>query len=182
MKGNGKTTGATTRRKTTKRTVKRPAKPPRDIAAELRRIEEARRVAASTGKPVPKLPKNYTPASAVETSLMVGTLQALAFTRGIDVGAKVTRVERATARTAEGTNAPAFTPTRVRAVRAALHVSQPVFAGMLNVSTDTVRSWEQGKATPAGAAVRVLELAESEPTVMQRWIQSRPKAQYHKAV
>ena len=47
-------------------------------------------------------------------------------------------------------------------------VSQPMFAALLSVKPATIRAWEQGRKTPSGAANRLLELAEFEPTVFQR--------------
>lgn len=47
-------------------------------------------------------------------------------------------------------------------------VSQPVFASILSVTPSTVRAWEQGLKTPSGAASRLLELAEMQPSVFQK--------------
>jgi DNA-binding transcriptional regulator YiaG len=68
-----------------------------------------------------------------------------------------------TARTTVIADAPVFDSDKVRAVRQGLHMSQPVFARLLNVSPETVKAWEQGKNTPSGAAARLLELAERHP-------------------
>jgi putative transcriptional regulator len=58
---------------------------------------------------------------------------------------------------------PSYDAERVRRVRAGLNVSQPVFAGMLNVSNSTVQAWEQGVREPDGASLRLLEIAENHP-------------------
>ena len=47
-------------------------------------------------------------------------------------------------------------------------VSQPVFAGILSVTTSTVRAWEQGQKSPSGAARRLLEVAAIEPEVFRK--------------
>lgn len=52
---------------------------------------------------------------------------------------------------------------RIRKIRDGLHVSQSVFGDLLNVSTSTVRAWEQGQRAPDGPSLRLLELAEHDP-------------------
>lgn len=47
-------------------------------------------------------------------------------------------------------------------------VSQPVFAGILSVTTSTVRAWEQGQKSPSGAARRLLEIAAMAPDILMR--------------
>lgn len=47
-------------------------------------------------------------------------------------------------------------------------VSQPIFAGLLSVTTSTVRAWEQGQKSPSGAARRLLEVAAMAPEVFER--------------
>lgn len=60
---------------------------------------------------------------------------------------------------------PADTPSAIdiAAMRLGMGLSQSVFAQALNVSTETVRGWEQGKRTPDGASLRLLELAARHP-------------------
>ena len=48
-------------------------------------------------------------------------------------------------------------------IRKKVGASQAVFAKMLNVARDTEISWEQGRRTPSGAAVRLLRIADSHP-------------------
>ena len=53
-------------------------------------------------------------------------------------------------------------------LRERIGMSQAVFAGVLNVSTKTVQSWEQGQRQPSQAALRMLHLLEQRPrTVCQ---------------
>ncbi|MEL0613961.1 DNA-binding transcriptional regulator [Marinomonas arenicola] len=53
-----------------------------------------------------------------------------------------------------------FTPEKVRQLRLANNLSQPVFAQYLNVSDKLVKKWEQGESKPRGAALKMLSLAE----------------------
>ena len=58
-------------------------------------------------------------------------------------------------------------PTLV-ALRAQSRMSQAVFARLLNVSTKTVQSWEQGVRTPSHASRRLLQIYSQHPeTVCQ---------------
>lgn len=68
-----------------------------------------------------------------------------------------------TAKEARVSPPPRYSPDRIRDVRRALKVSQPVFADMLNVSGSTVRAWEQGVREPDGPTLRLLEIAEKHP-------------------
>ena len=71
---------------------------------------------------------------------------------------------------------PAYSAGQIRAIRAALAVSQPVFANLLNVSERTVHSWEQGTREPDGPTLRLLELAKEDPAVLMRRIVLRRPA------
>ena len=68
---------------------------------------------------------------------------------------------------------PSMGPREVAAVRAGLSLSQRVFAQVLNVSPETVRGWEQGKRTPDGASLRLLELARAYPDWVLERIRDR---------
>jgi putative transcriptional regulator len=56
-------------------------------------------------------------------------------------------------------------PTLV-ALRDQSRMSQAVFARLLNVSTKTVQSWEQGVRTPSPAARRLLQIFSQHPEVV----------------
>ena len=43
-------------------------------------------------------------------------------------------------------------------------MSQAVFARMLNVSTKTVQSWEQGRRKPSQAALRLIQVFRQNPS------------------
>ena len=45
-------------------------------------------------------------------------------------------------------------------------MSQAVFAQVLNVSTKTVQSWEQGQRKPSQAALRLIQVFRHDPAVM----------------
>ena len=49
-------------------------------------------------------------------------------------------------------------------LRVARGMSQAVFARMLNVSTRTVQSWEQGQRKPSQAALRLIQVFRHNPT------------------
>ncbi len=58
-------------------------------------------------------------------------------------------------------------PTLV-AIRGQSRMSQAVFARLLNVSTKTVQSWEQGVRTPSHASRRLIQIYSQHPeTVCQ---------------
>lgn len=74
--------------------------------------------------------------------------------------------KRFTVRTVEVPEPEAFDAQRVRALRARLQMSQPVFARLLGVSTILCQSWEQGVREPSPLARRLLGEMEREP---DRW-------------
>jgi putative transcriptional regulator len=43
-------------------------------------------------------------------------------------------------------------------------MSQAVFAGVLNVSTKTIQSWEQGTRRPSQAALRLIQVFRQDPS------------------
>ena len=57
----------------------------------------------------------------------------------------------------------AWSPDRVRGLRARLGVAQPAFAKLLGVSTILAQGWEQGKRTPAPVAARLLDTVDRGP-------------------
>src|ERR1700687_4108152 len=60
----------------------------------------------------------------------------------------------------------------VKRVRAALHVSQGVFARYLNVSTKLVQAWEANRRRPDGPALVLLHIAARQPQVLESVRQS----------
>jgi putative transcriptional regulator len=51
--------------------------------------------------------------------------------------------------------------------RAKTGLSETQFAGLFEVSVDTLQQWEQGQAHPAGAAKTLLKIAEQHPEVLR---------------
>lgn len=45
-------------------------------------------------------------------------------------------------------------------IRESSHVSQAVFAALLNTSVSTVRKWEVGQKKPTGTALKLLHLVQ----------------------
>ena len=54
-------------------------------------------------------------------------------------------------------------------------VSQHVFARMLNVSPKTLQSWEQGRNSPTGATLRLIEVVRHHPDVLGRRVRTARK-------
>ena len=48
-----------------------------------------------------------------------------------------------------------------------LHLSQGVFARLLNAAPQTVRAWEHGRSKPSGCALRFLRLIEDNPEIIE---------------
>ena len=59
-----------------------------------------------------------------------------------------------------------LTPNEIKRIRLALHASQSRFARLLNVSPNTVESWEQGARKPDSAALKLLEIARKNPQAL----------------
>jgi putative transcriptional regulator len=55
-----------------------------------------------------------------------------------------------------------YTSKDVVRIRTKLHVSQAVFAYLLNASQSTVRQWEIGAKKPGGSNCRLLQLFENK--------------------
>ena len=66
-----------------------------------------------------------------------------------------------------------MTPTEIRAIRARHAATQPRFAALLNVSLDTVKSWETGRMQPGPENVAKLRhLAEEKPIRVRRAVET----------
>jgi putative transcriptional regulator len=53
-----------------------------------------------------------------------------------------------------------MTPKTIKALREQAHVSQAVFAAVLNTSVSTVQKWEVGDKKPSGPSLKLLNLVE----------------------
>lgn len=51
-------------------------------------------------------------------------------------------------------------PQQIKALREQSHVSQAVFAAVLNTSLSTVQKWEVGDKKPSGPSLKLLNLIE----------------------
>ncbi len=89
--------------------------------------------------------------------------EAIAYKSGKRTGATVRTV---TARRAKATPAPKYRAEQIARLRKMMRLSQKVFADVLNVSSASVKSWEQGVNEPSGAALRLLQIAERHPEVI----------------
>lgn len=52
-------------------------------------------------------------------------------------------------------------PAEIKRIREEAHVSQAVFARLLNTSLSTVQKWEIGQKRPAGTALKLLHLVRT---------------------
>jgi putative transcriptional regulator len=66
--------------------------------------------------------------------------------------------------------APKLSPSQVRAIRNRLKMTQGAFAALLNVPLVTAVSWEKGRRSPSGAALRLLEVAKKHPEILNKAI------------
>ena len=85
--------------------------------------------------------------------LYISMKQAEAIAKGEMSPARVTRYEIAD----------------VKAIRAKLNVSQKELAEAIDVSVDTVKSWEQRRRNPTGLASKVLDLLSREPDLLPKF-------------
>ncbi len=51
-------------------------------------------------------------------------------------------------------------PEQIKRIRERSHVSQAVFAALLNISVSTVQKWEVGQKRPTGTALKLLHLVQ----------------------
>lgn len=53
-------------------------------------------------------------------------------------------------------------PEQIKQIREANHISQSVFAALLNTSVSTVQKWETGQKRPTGIALKLLHLVRDK--------------------
>lgn len=85
--------------------------------------------------------------------------EALAYERGQGIDLRTSTIPPAPKR---------IRPAEIRAIRRSLNASQPLFARLLSVSPNAVRSWEQGLRRPQRPVLRLLEIARTNPQVLLR--------------
>jgi putative transcriptional regulator len=74
---------------------------------------------------------------------------------------------------------PEVAAKQVTCLRAKTGMSQAVFARVLNVSTKTVQSWEQGERKPSHAALRMLQVFRENPAFVFEIVGIPGKARGH---
>ena len=89
--------------------------------------------------------------------LKVALQEALQYERGHQIDLRVTAIPPL---------AKSMPPSRIKRIRVSLRASQPQFARLLNVSTNTVQSWEQGVRRPRQAALKLLMIADKNPQAL----------------
>lgn len=57
-------------------------------------------------------------------------------------------------------------PSDAATIRHRLGLTQEAFAGLLGVSIQTLRNWEQGTRQPRGPALALLRIVEKHPSVL----------------
>ena len=103
--------------------------------------------------------------------LVEGLEEAVAVEEGRARPARVRRLAL-TVREVRIAPPPRYDAERIVGIRRKLDMSQPVFASMLNVSSGTVKAWEQGVRTPEGPTRRLLEVAERDPAAIAEVLSS----------
>ena len=103
------------------------------------------------------------------TALIEALTEAIEFKRGAKTGATIKTVS---ARRATAKPAPAYGAKKIANLRKQLHMSQPLFADVLNVSPAAVKAWEQGQNEPGGATLRLLQIAEAHPDILLEQVRS----------
>jgi putative transcriptional regulator len=91
-----------------------------------------------------------------EADLVGGMKEALAHAKG-KLTLKTTKLPQP---------ARKMSPASIARLRRTLKASTPVFAAYLNVTPDTVRSWEKNRRQPSGPALRLLQIAEKRPDIL----------------
>ena len=81
----------------------------------------------------------------------------------LEEGIQFARGELTLRTTAVPDRPPDFGARDVLRLRQRFHMSQAVFARVLNVSAKTVQSWEQGERKPSQAALRLLQVLAEKP-------------------
>ena len=85
----------------------------------------------------------------------------------LDVAESLEKGKKLTRRTVTIPDPPELLARDIIAFRQKkLKVSQHVFAYLLNVKTQTVQAWEQQRNKPAGATLRLLQLAQKNPNIL----------------
>lgn len=71
---------------------------------------------------------------------------------------------------------PSLSRREIVALRRRLKMSQAYFAAVLNVSPKAVQSWEHGLRRPSDAVLRMLQVVDRDPSVIQTIVQEGRRA------
>jgi putative transcriptional regulator len=71
-------------------------------------------------------------------------------------------IDKATMREFDALCLTSVAPEEIRALREREQVSQPVFAGYLDVRKDAVSKWERGEKRPDGPSLKLLNLVRAK--------------------
>lgn len=63
-------------------------------------------------------------------------------------------------------------PKRIKRIRKKTNLSQNVFARLLNVSSSSIRQWEQGKRRPTGSTKVLLDILDKKPHILDYRLQT----------
>ncbi len=69
---------------------------------------------------------------------------------------------------AEPANVTRYEVADVKAIRTGVNASRKQFAEALDVSPETVKSWEQGRRNPTGLANKVLKMMSEDPNLYRK--------------
>lgn len=94
---------------------------------------------------------------SVFDGIMESLSEARDFVQGSEKNVRVTRVQKKNFKPV-----PVFSPEEIKEIRLKYGLSQPDFAALLGLSTDAIRSWEQGRVTVSGGNARFLELLRAD--------------------
>lgn len=65
------------------------------------------------------------------------------------------------------TTAPGYEPNAIRSLMARLSLNEKGFALLMNVTPLTVRLWTSGAAQPCGHALRLMQIYDMRPDVIE---------------
>ncbi|QTA81224.1 HTH domain-containing protein, Cro/C1-type [Desulfonema limicola] len=71
-----------------------------------------------------------------------------------------------------------ISPKKIKVIREKAQFSQSVFARLLNVSTASIKQWEQGTRNPNGATKVLLDLLDRYPHILDYRINKSKRKNY----
>ena len=99
--------------------------------------------------------------------------------QGLEEGIRFARGEIKLRTTVLPQEPPPVTPNQVICLRERLGMSRHVFARTLNVSENTLRSWELGTRLPSHAALRLLQVLNHRDDAVLSVVGVTPEASAH---